>query len=57
MRRHLYPRLVMNNGQCDTLETCGKGIFHQIGGLNDQDVAKCCAPAQPRVATHTKRGR
>jgi MerR family transcriptional regulator, redox-sensitive transcriptional activator SoxR len=35
-----------NNCHCDTLETCGKGIFHQIGGLNDQAVAKCCTPAQ-----------
>jgi MerR family redox-sensitive transcriptional activator SoxR len=31
---------MMNNCHCDTLETCGKGIFHQIGGLNDQAVAK-----------------
>lgn len=36
---------MMANCHCDTLETCGKGIFHQIGGLNDQAVAKCCGPA------------
>jgi MerR family redox-sensitive transcriptional activator SoxR len=35
---------MMENCDCDTLETCGKGIFHQIGGLNDQAVAKCCNP-------------
>ena len=22
---------IMNNYHCDTPETCGKGIFHQIG--------------------------
>ncbi|MEZ2346418.1 MerR family transcriptional regulator [Terriglobus sp. RCC_193] len=36
---------MMTNCHCDTLETCGKGIFHQIGGLNDQAVAKCCGPS------------
>jgi MerR family redox-sensitive transcriptional activator SoxR len=35
---------MMENCDCDTLEICGKGIFHQIGGLNDQAVAKCCTP-------------
>lgn len=39
---------MMNNCHCDTLETCGKGIFHQIDGLNDQAVAKCCTPAKVR---------
>jgi MerR family redox-sensitive transcriptional activator SoxR len=37
-------RDMMSNCHCDTLETCGKGIFHQIGGLNDQAVASCCSP-------------
>lgn len=37
-------RDMMNNCHCDTLEICGKGIFHQIGGLNDQAAASCCAP-------------
>jgi MerR family redox-sensitive transcriptional activator SoxR len=52
---------MMNNCHCDTLETCGKGIFHQIGGLNDQAVAKCCTPAKgshvQKTTPHTKRGR
>jgi MerR family redox-sensitive transcriptional activator SoxR len=52
---------MMNNCHCDTLETCGKGIFHQIGGLNDQAVAKCCTPvktlSKAKVSTNTKRGR
>jgi DNA-binding transcriptional MerR regulator len=51
---------MMSNCHCDTLETCGKGIFHQIGGLNDQAVAKCCTPtkeiSKPRVVTKAKRG-
>jgi MerR family redox-sensitive transcriptional activator SoxR len=37
-------REMIENCHCDTLETCGKGIFHQIGGLNDQAVANCCSP-------------
>ncbi len=51
---------MMNNCHCDTLETCGKGIFHQVSGLNDQAVAKCCTPtkalSKARVATNRKRG-
>jgi hypothetical protein len=43
----------MRNCHCDTLETCAKGIFHQIGGLNDQAVAKCCVP---RKVPRTKAG-
>jgi|SRR3979411_409206 len=46
-------RDMMNNCHCDTLETCGKGIFHQIGGLNDQAVASCCAPKKVRKARRT----
>ena len=37
---------MVNNCHCDTLERCGKAIFHQIGGLNDQAVAKCCTPTK-----------
>jgi MerR family redox-sensitive transcriptional activator SoxR len=33
---------MMNNCHCDTIESCGKGIFNQIDGLNDQAVARCC---------------
>jgi MerR family redox-sensitive transcriptional activator SoxR len=51
---------MMKNCRCDTLETCGKGIFDQIGGLNDQAVAKCCTPAKTlskaRASTNTKKG-
>ncbi len=54
-------RDMMKNCRCDTLETCGKGIFHQIGGLNDQAVAKCCTPTKTsskvRVPTNSRRGR
>jgi len=35
---------MINNCHCDTLETCGKGIFHQIGGLNDLAVASAAHP-------------
>jgi MerR family redox-sensitive transcriptional activator SoxR len=52
---------MMNNCHCDTLEMCSKGIFHQIDGLNDQVVAKCCPPAKgsrvQQPPTHTERGR
>jgi MerR family redox-sensitive transcriptional activator SoxR len=51
---------MMSNCHCDTLETCGRGIFHQIGGLNDQAVAKCCTStktlSKTRVSSNTKRG-
>jgi len=52
---------MMSSCHCDTLETCGRGIFHQTGGLNDQAVAKCCSPAKgsrvQQPLPHTKRGR
>ena len=41
---------MVSNCRCDTLETCGRGIFLQIGGLNDQAVAKCCqSPKQSQT--------
>jgi MerR family transcriptional regulator, redox-sensitive transcriptional activator SoxR len=53
-------RDMMSNCHCDTLEICGKGLFHQIGGLNDLGVAKCCtptkAPSKARVTSNSKRG-
>jgi MerR family transcriptional regulator, redox-sensitive transcriptional activator SoxR len=53
-------RDMLNNCHCDTLETCGKGIFHQSGCLNDSAVAKCCtptkAPSKARVTSNSKRG-
>ncbi|SRR6266851_1742447 len=42
-------REMMANCHCDTLETCGKGIFHQIGGLSDQGVSNCCSPKRSRT--------
>jgi len=42
-------REMMDNCHCDTLETCGKGIFHQIGGLSDQGVSNCCSPKRSRT--------
>jgi MerR family redox-sensitive transcriptional activator SoxR len=35
---------MMANCRCDTLETCGKGLFHQIGARNDVGVPNCCSP-------------
>src|SRR5260370_42525813 len=35
---------MMANCRCDTLETCGKGLFHQIGARNDKGVSNCCPP-------------
>ena len=46
-------RDMMNNCHCDTLETCGKGIFHQNVGLNDHAVANCCAPKKLRKVRRT----
>jgi MerR family redox-sensitive transcriptional activator SoxR len=37
-------REMMDNCHCDTLETCGKGLFRQIGGLSDPEVSNCCSP-------------
>jgi MerR family redox-sensitive transcriptional activator SoxR len=52
---------MMNNCHCDTLETCGKGIFHQIGGLNDQAFREVLHPAKgshvQKTTPHIKRGR
>ncbi len=42
-------REMMANCHCHTLETCGKGIFHQIGGLSDQGVSNCCSPKRSRT--------
>jgi len=37
-------REMLDKCHCDTLETCGKGIFHQISGVSDRGVAACRAP-------------
>jgi DNA-binding transcriptional MerR regulator len=37
-------REMLHKCHCDTLETCGKGIFHQVSGVNDRGIAACCAP-------------
>ena len=42
-------REMMDNCHCDTLETCGKGLFRQIGELNDQGVSNCCSPKRSRT--------
>jgi MerR family redox-sensitive transcriptional activator SoxR len=42
-------REMMDNCHCDTLETCGKGLFRQIGGLNDPEVSNCCSPKRSRT--------
>jgi MerR family redox-sensitive transcriptional activator SoxR len=36
-------REMLDKCHCDTLETCGKGIF-QTSGVNDRGVAACRAP-------------
>ena len=37
-------REMLDKCHCDTLETCGKGIFHQISGVSDRGDAACRAP-------------
>jgi MerR family transcriptional regulator, redox-sensitive transcriptional activator SoxR len=37
-------REMLDKCHCDTLETCGKGIFHQISGVSDHGDAACSAP-------------
>ncbi len=37
-------REMIDNCHCDNLETCGKGIFHHLGGLKGQAVANRCSP-------------
>jgi MerR family redox-sensitive transcriptional activator SoxR len=37
-------REMLDKCHCDTLETCGKGIFRQISGVSDRGDAACRAP-------------
>jgi MerR family redox-sensitive transcriptional activator SoxR len=37
-------REMLDKCHCDTLETCGKGIFHQISGVSDRGDAAFRAP-------------
>jgi len=37
-------REMLDKCHCDTLETCGKGIFHQISGVSNRGDAACRAP-------------
>jgi MerR family redox-sensitive transcriptional activator SoxR len=37
-------REMLDKCHCDTLETCGKGIFHQISGVSDRGDAACRVP-------------